>query len=265
MKPTRPGLALLTGIAALATLAAGTGGAGAIAATSPDDLAPPGEPWGLEEGTNAGEDASADAVSGATPDPPSMTSVSLSGGLACSIPSIGEASTRWRYGRTRSDASIDETTSRVSVSGSGSGCDGLKVDFSVELLVPALRLGSYSLSDAARSPSGDAPPLWADLWARRDRASANPDLEWDTRLSRPSRPTAPARTPDAPGAPATLAMTITSVTEISHTSERLRGGTFTLDTTRFRVHGSIAGTLPCTRAVAPHRSTCAAETLVGTF
>ena len=111
-----------------------------------------------------------------------MTFVSLSGGLTCSIPSIGEASTRWRYGRTRSDASVDETTSRVTVSGSGSGCDGLKVDFSVELLVPALEVGSYSLSAAAGAPVAAAPPLWANLWARRDRASASADLEWDTRL-----------------------------------------------------------------------------------
>ena len=60
-------------------------------------------------------------------------------------------------------------------------------------------------------------------------------------------------------------MTITSVMEISHTSERLRAGTFTLDTTRFRVHGSIVGTLPCARAVAPHQSSCRPETLVGAF
>ncbi len=254
MKLTRQRLAILTAVATLAAVT--TGGGRAIAVSSADETSTPNEAESPTADPNAGDDAGADAV----PVVAAPTSVSLSGGLSCSIPSIAEASTRWRFGRTRTNTSIDETTSRLRVSGSGSGCDGLKVDFSVELLLPTLKEGSYDLSPTSSAAArAAAPPLWANLWARADRASATPEIEWDTRLRSPGAPVRP------PKGGASLAVTITSVTEISHTSERLREGTVTMDTTRFRVHGSVAASLPCTRAVAWRQSSCRAETLLGSF
>ena len=254
MKLARHRLAIITGVATLAAVT--TGGGGAIAVTSPDETSAQNEAESPTANPNAGDDAGTDALLVvAVP-----TSVALSGGLTCSIASIAEASTRWRFGRTRTHASIDEATSRVRVSGSGSGCDGLKVDFAVELVVPSLREGTYNLSPTASAAAqAAAPPLWASLWARADRASATPEIEWDTRLRSPGSPAQP------PKGSASLAVTLTSVAEISHTSERLREGTVTVDTTRFRVHGSVAASLPCTRAIAWRQSSCRAETLLGSF
>ncbi len=263
MKFKRHRLAVLAGVTAAgaATICGGT----AIAVTASEETSPPiGEASGSAQDADelaassdpdAGEDDRRDALSAAVSPAPT---IALSGGLACSIPSTVEASTRWRYGRARSDASIDETTSHVRVSGSASGCDGLKMDFSVDLVLPALRLGSYGSSPnsgaPARTPTSMpvATNLWASLWARTDRASATPEVEWDTRFRG--------------GSSASLMLTITSLAEVSHTSERPgRDGTVTLETTRFGVHGSIVAVLPCARAVASRRSNCRTETLLGSF
>jgi hypothetical protein len=277
MKLTHRGLVAMSGIA---VVAGGTAiGGQAVAVTSPDETPTTGETDDRSDADGGGDEADTDAAP-VSAGPPSPASVALSGDITCSIRSTAEASTRWRYGRARSDASIDEATSRVRVSGSGSGCDGLKVDFSAELLVPVLHVGSYTLGPTSSSPVRAPAALWANLWARRDRSSATPDLEWDTRAggsevssiqgagAGPSRPT---RAPPGGRPPATLALIITSLTEMTHASERVRDGTVTLDTTRFRVHGSIRAALPCARAGASsgglgaHLSSCRAEALVGSF
>ena len=258
MKRTRHGLVAMAGIA---VVAGGTAiGRQAVAVTSPDETPATGETDDRTDADGGRDDADPDAPS-ISAGPPAPASVVLSGGLTCSIPSIAEASTRWRYGRARSDASIDEATSRVRVSGSGSGCDGLKVDFSVELLVPVLHVGSYSLGPTSPSPVRPPTALWANLWARRDRSSAIPDLEWDTRA----------------GGAAAVTLIITSLTETTHAAERAAEGTVTLDTTRFRIHGSIRAALPCARGpmvglgrgggagLGAHLSSCRAEALVGSF
>jgi hypothetical protein len=224
----RLALAILVGIA---TAGVGSGAAVAVTPADPSDGAS-----GLVDDVDGGSDAEAQAVPAALPPP----SVALSGGLACSIQSIAEASTRWRYGRARNDASINETTSHVRVSGSASGCAGLKADFSVVLLLPSLRIGAY----------GSGPDAWASVWGRTDRSSTVPDIEWDTRVR---------------AAPSRLALTITHLAEISRTSERGREGAVSVETTLFSVHGTITATLPCARAAADRRASCRTETLVGSF
>jgi hypothetical protein len=270
MRCARQGLAAMAGIAVLAALAA-LGGR-AVALTSEDEPTAGGDDTEAADGGR--DDADTDAPSVAAPPP--LPSVSLSGGLTCCVPLIAEATTRWRYGRARRDASIDETTSRVRVSGSGSGCNGLKVDFSVELFVPALRVGSYTLGPTSPAPVRPPGALWGELWARRDRSSATPDVEWDTRGAGGSQRWAAAgagaaerrasRDPEEVHPSPTLTLLITSMTEMAHASERVPDGTVTLDTTRFRIHGSIRGVLPCTRGRPPSGpSACRAETLVGSF
>jgi hypothetical protein len=224
----RLALAILVGIAA-----AGVGGGAAVAVTPADTS--DGASGLVDDADGGSDDAETQAV--VAPPPPS---VALSGGLGCSIQSIAEASTRWRYGRARNDASINETTSHVRVSGSVSGCEGLRADFSVVLLLPSLRIGAY----------GSGPDSWASVWGRTDRSSTAPDVEWDTRVH---------------AAPSRLALTITHLAEISHTSEHGRDGAVSVETTRFSVHGTITATLPCARAVAALRASCRAETLVGSF
>ena len=99
--------------------------------------------------------------------------------------------------------------------------------FSVALLVPALRAGTYTAADQ---------PSVAAAWARRDRATT-PDIEWD----------ASAR--DA--GPASFVVNVTSIAETSHSSERR--GSITVDVTDFRVHGTHRrnASLHAQRPVAP--------------
>lgn len=234
----------LTVVAALTTLC---GGAMDLAWAGGASRASEGEE--VADSPDGGDDASTDASSPGTA-PASEASMTLSGTLTCAVPAMAEASTSWRYGRARSDASLDETTSHVRISGSGFGCDGFKVDVSFELLAPVLRTGTYVLG-ATSNAHVRAPSLSANLWARYDRSSTTPDLEWDTRAWG--------------GKNARLTLMITSVTETSHATERLREGTVTRDTTRFLIHGSIRGSLPCTEATSARRPTCRAEALVGSF
>ncbi len=246
----RGGLWVLAGVTAagVATIFGET----ATAVTAADEMPAAGAELHPAEDLSADSDAGDDARSDA---PPPIASpapeIALAGGVLCSIPSIVEATTRWRYGRARVDASIDETTSHVTVRGSASGCDGLKMDLSIDLLIPALRVGSYRLTPSSGSPTR-TPYLFANLWARTDRASPTPEIEWDTRARGAS--------------PASLTLTITSLAESSHTSERSgRDGTVTLATTRFDIHGSIAAGLPCAHAVPARRTNCRTETLLGSF
>jgi hypothetical protein len=170
----------------------------------------------------------------------------LTGGTNGSLVAVGEAWTTWRYGRSKGRSNgqsnagvgIDETTTRLRVSGSGRTFDGLIVGFSVGLLAPALRTGSY----------GSATRL-AAVWARHDRSDLAPDIEWDTTV--------------ADGGASTISLSVTSFGEASHTSER-RGGV-TIDVTRFRIHGTLDATLPCTRSAATLRQSCRTESIRGTF
>jgi hypothetical protein len=164
--------------------------------------------------------------------------VALGGAASGSLPALGDARTTWRYGRSRG-APVDETTHRLRVSAVGRTLDGLIMGFSVALLVPELRPGKFT---------GAGQPSVAAAWARRERATT-PDIEWD------------ATGRDA--GPANFVVEVTSVVEISHSSERR--GNVTVDTTDFRVHGTIDATLPCTRSVPDLRQSCRPETLHGAF
>jgi hypothetical protein len=235
-------LSLLVG--AIAALAFAARGALALEPAEPDAplTADDGSLSGfLEAGDSddAGVDASALAPALA---PAPAPSVALTGGTNGSLVAVGEAWTTWRYGRSkgpsRASIGIDETTTRLRVSGSGRTFDGLIVGFSVGLLAPALRTGSY----------GSATRL-AAVWARHDRSDLTPDIEWDTTV--------------ADGGPSTISLTVTSFGEVSHTSER-RGGV-TIDVTRFRIHGTLDATLPCTRSAATLRQSCRTESMHGTF
>jgi hypothetical protein len=185
-----------------------------------------------------GDDAGVDASLAPALAPIAAPSVALTGGANGSLAAVGEAWTTWRYGRSKASVGVDETTTRLRVSGSGRTFDGLIVGFSVGLLAPALRTGSY----------GSATRL-AAVWARHDRSDLTPDIEWDTTV--------------ADGGPSTISLTVTSFGEASHTSER-RGGV-TVDVTRFRIHGTLDATLPCTRSAATLRQSCRTESIRGTF
>ncbi len=186
-----------------------------------------------EPGQDAGEDAPIVVV------PMPSTFVEVSGAMSGSLASSGEARTTWRYGRTRGVA-VDETTHRIRVAGSGRTSAGLRAGFSVAVLVPTLRAGTYDSSGLVAV---------AAAWARQDRTAPAPEIEWD----------ASAR--DA--GPAGFVVTVTSIGETFHTSER-RGGV-TVDVTDYRVRGTIDATLPCARSVASLRQSCRPETLHGTF
>jgi hypothetical protein len=221
---------VLTLVAAVTAMAASPA---AIAVTSSDPAS------AEDRGAPADEDAGPDDDAGiviVTAIP--STFVELSGGANGSLAATGEARTTWRYGRSRG-APVDETTNRLRVSATGRSLDGLSMGFSVALLVPALRAGTYT---AAGQPGVAA------VWARRDRATT-PDIEWD----------ASAR--DA--GPASFVVNVTSIAEASHSSERR--GSVTVDVTDFRVHGTLDATLPCTHSVPSLRQSCHPETLHGTF
>jgi hypothetical protein len=186
-----------------------------------------------EPGQDAGEDAPILVA------PMPSTFVEVSGAMSGSLASSGEARTTWRYGRTRGVA-VDETTHRIRVAGSGRTSEGLRAGFSVALLVPALRAGTYA--------SGGLVGV-AAAWARQDRTAQIPEIEWD----------ATARDAGA----ARFVVTLTSIAETSHSSERR--GSVTVDETDFRIHGTVDATLPCARSVASLRQSCRPETIHGTF
>jgi hypothetical protein len=236
MTPSRHGLLFF---AAIVAIAAGTRVAVAV---TPDPVSADDHdaPLDVSDAGNApGEDA-------ADPAPATGAFVEISGAASGSLPSIGAAQTTWRYGRAR-EQPVDEASCRLRVSGAGRTLDGafhgLSVGFSVALLVPALRVGVYAAG---------AVPGVAAAWARQDRASATPDIEWDVKDGS-------ARD----GGPAGFVVTVTSIVETSHSSER-RGGV-TVDVTGYDIHGAIDATLPCTRSVASLRQSCRTETIHGTF
>ncbi len=236
MMPSRHVLPLF---AAVVVIAAASRAAVAVAS---DPVAADGT--SAADGTNDG-DAGADdaAIAVALPAAPAAF-VEASGAASGSLPVSGEARTTWRYGRARGVA-VDEATNRLRVSGAGRTLDGafhgLSIGFSVALLVPSLRAGTYV--------AGAALPGVAAAWARQDRAAVTADIEWDSSAR------------DA--GPASVVVTVTSVAELSHSSER-RGGV-TVDVTDFRIHGSLQATLPCTRSVAALRQSCRPETIRGAF
>jgi hypothetical protein len=234
MRPERHGRrAALLPLVAL--LVAATGSATRMAlAVSPDPDAPsPTDEASLSGSFDAGEKDDA-----AVPAPVAVPSVELAGGANGAIAPIGEAWTTWRYGRSGGRQPVDETTTRLRVSGSGRSFDGLIVGFSVGVLAPALHVGAYASKASV-----------AAAWARRDRIDVGSEIEWDTGFA------------DA-GTPA-MSLSIVSTRELSHTSER-RGGV-TVDVTYFRVHGALDVTLPCTRSAATFRRSCRPETIRGTF
>ncbi len=185
----------------------------------------------------SGQDAGDDAPIVAAPMP--STFVEVSGAMSGSLASSGEARSTWKYGRARG-AAVDETIHRIRVAGSGRTPEGLRVGFSVAVLAPTLRAGTYDSSGLVGV---------AAAWARQDRTAPAPEIEWDVSAR------------DA--GPAGFVVTVTSIAETSHASER-RGGV-TVDVTDFRLHGAIDATLPCVRSVASLRQSCRTETLHGTF
>jgi hypothetical protein len=232
MSPSRHVLPLITGVMAIGAVSGATLAVAADPVPAEDPSAPPDTADAEDAG---GEDA---VVAASMP----VAFVEVSGGTSGALRTMGEARTTWRYGRARG-ASVDEATNRLRVSGAGRMLDGsphgLSAGFSVALLVPALRVGTYA---------GGA-LVGAAAWARQDAAARTPDIEWD------------ATGPDA--GLATVVVTLTSIAETSHSSER-RGGV-TVDVTDFRVHGSIEAALPCTRSLASLRQSCRTETIRGTF
>jgi hypothetical protein len=226
----RPVFAALVAIGAIAT-----GGQVALAVTPADPSSTPDD----AEVTPIGADDAGSEIDVATAAPGPY--VSLSGGANGEIAAVGEARTTWRYGRTKAGATLDEATSRVRVSGAGRTFDGLTLTFSVAVLVPALRLGTYD--------GGGSLGVVAGAWARRDLGNAAPDIEWD----------ATARD----GGPANFVLTVTWLAETDHTSDRR--GSITSDVTEYRAHGTLEATLPCTRAVRSLRQSCQTETIRGTF
>jgi hypothetical protein len=236
MTPSRHGLLFF---AAAVAIAAGTRAAVAL---PPDPVATEDQDRPVDDG-DAGSAPGEDAANVA-PSPAAV--VEISGAASGSLPSIGRAQATWRYGRSRG-LPVDEASCRLRVSGAGRTPDGafrgLSVGFSVALLVPAVRVGTYL--------SGTVPGL-ASAWARQDRASATPDIEWEAKDGS-------ARD----GGSAGFVVTVTSVAETSHSSERR--GSVTFDVTDYEVHGAVDATLPCARSVAALRQSCHTETIHGTF
>src|SRR5882672_12545390 len=151
MSPSRHVLPLLTGILAIA---AGSRVAGALTS---DPV--PAEDRGPSTDDENGEGGAEDAAIAA---PMPVAFVEVSGGATGALRSAGEARTTWRYGRARG-LPVDEATNRLRISGTGRALDGasrgLYVGFSVAILVPALRVGTYAAGALTRV---------ATAWARQD-------------------------------------------------------------------------------------------------
>ncbi len=179
----------------------------------------------------------------AEPPPPLPTpppTVLLSGEVNAILLSKGEGKTIWRHGRG-AGGPIDETTYRVGVSAAGAASAHLELAFSAGAFLPDLRVGTYGASRTTAST--------AAIWARTDRTTATPDIEWGTR--------------DAPSTSQRLTIVLTSIVESDRSIER--HGTLTLETTSFRIHGTIEATLPCARSSAAYRPICRTEVVRGTF
>jgi len=191
-----------------------------------------------------------------TPAPPTLT---LSGAIHCLLFSDGEATTIWRHGRQKAGGPIQETTHRLVVRGFGPACEGFRVDFSAEFVVPAVRAGTYTLR------SGGV----ASVWARTETNLATPDIEWDASAGGPRRAVEsaagcrPRRASRRLPFGQTMKLTITSIAQTAHTSDWQSG--VTIDVTTFALAGSIEATLPCARSVAAFQPSCRPVTVVGTF
>jgi hypothetical protein len=233
MRPERHGRRAPLLAVLLLVAAAGSATRMALAVSPDPDTPSPADEASLSGSFDAGENDDA-----AVPAPVAVPSVELAGGANGAVAPIGEAWTTWRYGRSRGHQPVDETTTRLRVSGSGRSFDGLIVGFSVGVLAPALHVGAYASKASV-----------AAAWARRDRIDVGSEIEWDTGF--------------ADAGPPAMSLSIASTRELSHTSER-RGGV-TVDVTYFRVHGALDVTLPCTRSAATFRRSCRPETIRGTF
>jgi hypothetical protein len=183
-------------------------------------------------------DAGADGA-GAKSEPP--PSVALSGPIACGLASAGEATVIWRHGRS-SKGVVDETTVRLRVAGGGAASERLSFGFSVGMLLPSLQAGTYASSRAISTV--------AAVWARSNRATPRPDIEWGS-----DSEDARARGP--------VTVTLASAARTAQSSERQ--GDVTVDTTTYAVHGSLHATVPCARSVTDLHGICTPLTLGGTF
>jgi hypothetical protein len=221
------------GAAAAMALAGGTAGA----QSPPDPASGASDPAAGDDSDDGGAEGGA---TGPIAVPFVLPTVALEGPANAAIPAFGEAWTTWRYGR-HGERVVDEATSHLRVSGSGRTTDGLAVSFSVALLEPSLRPGTYGDRGSLASS--------ASLWGNRGDRSDVPSIEWDGAMR------------DA--GPGAVTITVTSVTEASHDAER--SGTLTVDTTRLHVHGSIVATLPCKHSVVALRAICRPATLRGNF
>ncbi|HEX3772171.1 MAG TPA: hypothetical protein VHV30_14945 [Polyangiaceae bacterium] len=204
-----------------------------------------------------GEGASEDATAPSVPATFAVPLVELAGGASGSVASTGEAWTTWRYG-AGAKGPVDETTTRLQVSGSGRSLDGLIVGFSVGQLVPALATGRVAATTSL-----------AAAWARRDRAAV-PDIEWERgtmktlpSLERHSNGVQGTPVAPSPGRAARAGLTILAIEETSHSAER-RGGVI-VEVTHYRLHGTLDVTLPCKRSVPSLRASCRPEAIRGTF
>jgi hypothetical protein len=223
----------LATVAAFVTLAATARAIAQSEAAGADDA-----PLTADPGLAASADAD-DATAPPARATFAVPAVDLTGGANGSLAATGEAWTVWRYG-AGPKGPVDETTTRLRVSGSGRSLDGLLVGFSVAQLVPGLTAGATVASSSL-----------AAAWARRDRVTT-PDIEWES--TSPGRPVAGARP---------LTLTLGWVLETSHTAER-RGGVI-VDTTHYRLHGTLDAVLPCKRSVLSLRPSCRPESIHGTF
>jgi hypothetical protein len=203
--------------------------------STPTDPADRADAIGVDQ---ADEHGSALEEPGTPPAVPRATSISLSGGLKCLLLSRGEASTTWRHGRQKSGRSISEIMHRMTVAGVAT-CAGRTVEFSAAVVVPALRIGAYTLKAAGI----------VSLWARSDRTVARPDIEWDAGAHG--------------GGPASLTLTVASITETTRRYEWRDG--VALDVRNFEIQGAIQATVPCARSIPALRRSCLAETIAGTF
>jgi hypothetical protein len=216
-------------LVAVGLLASGARGARLALAQEPEPIVPP--------APESPEDAGTTRAEPVTPPP----SVALSGAVTCVLASAGEATTVWRHGRN-SRGPVDESTYRVRIAGGGAASDRLALGFSVGMLLPSLRPGSYASS-----------PAWsavAAVWARTLRTASHPDIEWGSDSDETRRPGA-------------VTVTLASITPTSHASER-QGGV-TVDTNTFAVHGTVKTVVACSRSTWELRGICSPVTLTGTF
>jgi hypothetical protein len=191
-----------------------------------------------DEGPRALADGGVDG--GATKSEPSPF-VALSGPVACALASAGEATVVWRHGRSAKGV-VDDTTVRLQVAGGGAASERLSFGFSVGMLLPSLQAGTYASSRAVSTV--------AAIWARSNRATARPDIEWGS---------------DSEDARATGAVMVTLASAARTGQSSEKQGDVTVDTSTFAVHGSLYATVPCARSIVDFHGICTPLTLGGSF